>query len=519
MKQVWNIFRKDFCHHWPSVAASAAVLVAFAWSEVRGWSHDDAMASALSWILASRFLPGLVVALVPISWIFLIARVVQGESLVGDRQFWVSRPYDWKKLLVAKAFFVLVFVNLPLFALDVFLLAKAGFPPASYLPGLLWMQWMWTLLLFLTVAGLATVTATIAQMLLAILVVVLYMIGTAALSSVIPNSSFSAGGDSISSILLVVAVLAVILLQYSRRKTALSRWLIVGLGATLTLQMVATPYRRLIAREYPLSAAGESPITWSLLPGHAPDPENVAATGDQVAVHLPFSLSGLPKDAILQLNGVILTLTDNHGAQWDSGWEARGMLLFPDQKTTGIDLSLKKSVFDRMSSSPVKAHLLLAFTLFHDKNQRPFVTPRGEFPLPDLGLCSVRTGYWPRVSCKVPLRRPTFFLITSEMATGTCPLRTGDTRPAPGEMARGSIQGGDSGPAEIGISPVKTVDLYLSHREDSAGGTNTGICPGTPLVLSNPEAVSRGRIELQFDNLSLADYQRASGLGSLIFKR
>jgi len=29
--------------------------------------------------------------------------VVHAESLVGDRQFWITRPYEWKKLLTAKA--------------------------------------------------------------------------------------------------------------------------------------------------------------------------------------------------------------------------------------------------------------------------------------------------------------------------------------------------------------------------------------------------------------------------------
>ena len=519
MKQVWNIFKKDFRHHWPAVAASVAVLTAFAWMEVRSWNQDDTMATGLPGMFASRFLSGLGVALVPISWMFVIVRVVQGESLVGDRQFWVTRPYDWKKLLLAKTLFILVFVNLPLFVLDVFLLAKAGFRPMSYLPGLLFLQWMWILLLFLTTVGLATVTATIAQMLLAILIVAIYLIGMVALSSVIPNSSFSSG-DSIAGFVLVATALAVILLQYSRRTTALSRWLILGLGAALTLQMVATPYRRLIAREYPLSGAGESPLTWSLLPGHAPAPDDFFSVGgDQIPILLPFSLSSLPKDTLLEVNGSILTLTNPQGAQWDSGWQFSSMMLFPGQKTANIEVNIKKSVFDRMNSSPVKARLLIAFTVFHDKNQRAFVTPRGEFALPDLGQCSLKTGYWPRLTCKVPLRNPNFLLITSDMATNTCPLGAGSTPPAPGERAHDAIQNSDSSPAEMGISPIKTVVVYLSERDPSARGTNTGICAGTPLVLSNPEAVSRGRIELQFDNLSLADYQRDSGLGRLFFKR
>jgi hypothetical protein len=278
--------------------------------------------------------------------------------------------------------------------------------------------------------------------------------------------------------------------------------------------MVATPYRRLIAREY-LSSAAESPLTWTLHPRHAPAPQDVANDGNDVPIDLPFNISGLPQGSFLQLNGVILILTNDQGAQWDSGWQFLSQWLFPERQTTSIDLSLKRAVFDQMKTSPVKARLLLAFTLYRDTNQRTFVTPSGEFALPELGFCSAGQGYAHSLNCRTPLRRPNFLMITSEMMTSTCPLVPHENPGAPGQMAFSSIQNGDSSPAEIGVSPVHTVGVYLSPRESVAG--NTGICPGTPLVLSNPEAVTRSRIELQFDNLSLADYQRASGLRSLIF--
>src|SRR5690242_10231676 len=132
MKQVFHIFRKDVRHYWPETAASVALVVAFGWNEMRTWAHDDDFAVGIGGFFGYRFLSGFVVALVPIAWSFLAVRVIQGESLVGDRQFWVTRPYEWKKLLAAKMFFVLSFINLPLFALDVFLLAKAGFMPTKY---------------------------------------------------------------------------------------------------------------------------------------------------------------------------------------------------------------------------------------------------------------------------------------------------------------------------------------------------------------------------------------------------
>lgn len=503
MNQVWNIFRKDFRHHWPEIVASLAALAAFAWLDIRDWSHPDSMATGFSVLIAYRFLPGLINALVPISWIFLIVRVVQGESLVGDRQFWVTRPYDWKQLIATKALFVLAFIHLPLLFMDIFLLSRAGFHPAHHLVGLLWMQFLW-IPFFIAVAALASVTRNIPQMLLAVLLVALYMIGMAALSQVIPNANFSAGSDWWSGLLLIGTAVAVILVQYSRRRAAVSRWLIVGFCAVLTLIMVATPYRSLIAREYPPSN-GNLPVKLALVPAEEHGNGSFPAYDGTVPISFRLSVSGLPEDSLLQLDGTIVTLTNTEGFRWDSGWQVQALSLFPDQKTVHINFDLKQNVFDRLKSAPVRAHLLLAFTLYRGRNQRRFTVPSGEFAWPDVGLCFSETRYWNRVRCRVPLRTSSSFIITSETAASTCPLATGDTPPPPGLFTHGTIWG-DSDPAEMGISPVHEVYIDVSDRD---GSVNPGICPGTPLILSNPEETGHTRIELQFDNVSLADYQRS----------
>jgi MFS family permease len=257
MRQVLNIFSKDVRHYWRECAASIALVAGFAWNEMRGWLGDDNMAFGIGGLLSFRFLSGLVVVLLPIAWSFLVVRVIQGESLVGDRQFWVTRPYEWKKLLTAKVLFVLTFVNLPLLVLDVFLLEKAGFTPTNYVIGLLWMQLMIALYFVLPFAALATVTATVAQMLLALLIIVLYGIGMGLLSDHIPSSSFSGSIDSLTASLLVSVCLAVTLIQFARRKTKHSR-LIVGLAGAFLVILVATPYETLVVRQFPQIETGQT---------------------------------------------------------------------------------------------------------------------------------------------------------------------------------------------------------------------------------------------------------------------
>lgn len=514
MNQVWNIFRKDVRHHWPEIAASLALLAGFAWLDARSWSRVDSWAvgaTGLAAFFSAEMLPALVRPLLLLSWVFLIVRVIQEESLVGDRQFWVTRPYEWKRLLAAKVLFVLAFINFPLLCINSFLLALAGFPPTHYVVGLLWMQLLWILLLFVSIAALASVTRNIPQMLLAVLLVMLYVIGSSALSSIIRKSSSSGDLDLRWALLVIGTAVAIILVQYSRRNTALSRWLIVGVCVLLTVISVATPVvipdRRMIAREYPVSTR-TLPVALELIRSEKRQGSLSPAYNGEVSIKIPVSVAGIPKDSFLKLDGMIATLTNANGFRWDSGWKGDALLFFPDQKTSHIVFQMKQNIFDQINAGPVNARLLLAFTRYSNKNQREFIVPSGEFRLPDIGRCSTESQY---IHCLAPLRRPTYLLVTSETAASTCPLGNGEPPPR-GEFVRASVQG-MPGPAEIGISPVVQVGVNLSWDWYAGRNISPGVCPGTPITLSNPEVAGRGALEVQFENLSLGDFRERVPLG------
>ena len=201
--QILHIFKKDCRYLWREIALSFAVMIAYGWQEAT--RRPGAHPLEVGFFLLSQMLP----TLVPLSWAFLLLRVVQAESLVGDRQFWVTRPYDWKKLLAAKLLFVLVFFHLPLFILQSFLLLMAGYVPMSYIPGLLGLQLMWVLFLVLPVTTLAAVTASLGQFVLAVLGVLLFVISVIpALFSLVPAAGVS-GGNSIPSTLCATVLLAI----------------------------------------------------------------------------------------------------------------------------------------------------------------------------------------------------------------------------------------------------------------------------------------------------------------------
>lgn len=513
MNQVWSIYRKDARHHWPEIGASLALLVAFAWLDIRSWGqpYGGVAATGISLVLSSQLLPSLVNLLLPVSWIFLIVRVVQGESLVGDRQFWVTRPYDWKQLLVAKALFVLAFVNLPLLLVDALLLAHAGFHPTHYIAGLVWLQLMWILLVFVSVTALATVTNSIAQMLLAVLLIVLDVIGTSALSAIIHKSEFSGSISLWWGFVVIGVAVTIIFMQYSRRRTALSRWMIVGVCALLTLISIASsraaPDRSRIVHQYPLSS-GNSPVELRLIRTDMHEGELAPIYNDEVSIQLPLSVAGIPNDSFMRLDGTIVTLTNAKGFRWDSGWKTDSQWLFPEQKTANLFFQIERSIFDQLNPGPVTARLFLSFTLYRGRNRQQFVVPSGKFSLPEVGICATEPQYSQGIRCLAPLRRPVFLMVTSESATGTCPLEGTETSRPNGIFLHAFVQGGP-GPAEMGISSVRQVNISLSDWNWFAGRVvNPRVCPGTPLTLSNPEETGRRGMELQIDNLSLNDFRQ-----------
>ncbi len=99
MKQVSHIFLKDVRRFWPEIVTSIGLLAAFGWNAMRSWVLPEELVGVAGGWFEYKFLPGVVYVALPVAWAFLILRVVQAESLVGDRQFWITRPYEWSARL------------------------------------------------------------------------------------------------------------------------------------------------------------------------------------------------------------------------------------------------------------------------------------------------------------------------------------------------------------------------------------------------------------------------------------
>src|SRR6185437_13426876 len=171
MKQILHIFKKDIRHHWPEIVLSLTILAAYVWNEPDQWVPRGVSENRLRDVLA-----GALTIAVVVSWCVLAVRVVQGEKLVGDRQFWVTKPYDWKKLLAAKLLFMLAFISVPTLVAGSVLFAEAGFgSPLPALFAIFSAQAASIVTITIVATALATVTASITQFLLALLAVGAYI--------------------------------------------------------------------------------------------------------------------------------------------------------------------------------------------------------------------------------------------------------------------------------------------------------------------------------------------------------
>src|SRR3984893_3153121 len=236
MNQILRIFKKDARHHWPEILTSLALLALFPRHELRPWQNSNAFSSLSPYffILSGRYITPATI----LFWAFLVVRVVQGESLVGDRQWWVTKPYEWWNLLAAKLLFILIFVSVPLFHVHLLLLHQFGFPILPNLSTLLLTQLALYFVLVLPALLLASLTKNFSQLLLTAGCILVAVIGIAWLGSKIPSGDMESPPaivEQFQTILLWGSVIAVPIWQFARRRRWVSAAALLGLLAVNSL--------------------------------------------------------------------------------------------------------------------------------------------------------------------------------------------------------------------------------------------------------------------------------------------
>jgi hypothetical protein len=521
MSRTLHIFRKDLRHFWMEVLLSWCLLGLYVWQfgEKLHTAHAGFTAVGVGGILGAG--SGLTGFLLVLGWGVLVVRLVQDERLVGDRQFWLTRPYRWVELLASKIVFVLLFVHVPLLIAQLVMLRLAGFAPLPYLGGLVYMHA--TLLAFTATAfTIATVTATLVQTILAVFVVLLYSAGNSLVMSWVPNSSMphlQSAFDAAEDLILLGAIIAVILLQYARRRTALSRGIIIGMAVLTTLIGVVTPYARLIAKTYPLVRSDQDSGLRVVLDTRKPEKPPTAPRFNRIPakpreekrvnVIIPLLASVSNENELIEINGIRVSIDLLGSQRWQSYWQPYGSVIVLPETGMAARFSMPKNIFESLKSSPVRVRIESALSVFRKGSEQWQVTAEdGDFPAPRLGLCLLQNTP-DMLECRAPLRGATRMLGSAHSSESTCESPE-DTDIADFTAFSWKLDG-NTGP-EPGISPVVEEPLYFNKQNPKRGDEArfVRLCPGTPMYFTSLELARRISTVTSLNDIQLSQYRIVS---------
>jgi hypothetical protein len=514
MKQILLIFRKDAVRHWPEILISLTVLGIYA-----HWALHPGPPAAMAFSFTGMFLRQEFIApLLLLFWSFLTLRVVYGESLVGDRQWWVTKPYVWWKLLAAKVLFLLAFVGLPLFLLQLYLLRNSGFPVLPHIGGVLRMQLLLATILFLPSIALGGLTRSLAQALLGAVIVLLGAIAATYLIAQVPSSamSFTAEtADAATTLLLVASILVPAIWQYARRKTLYARGLVFGAYAAVVLIGVLTPYEKYVEKKYPLVDQREAPAHFTILPPNLDTGKNRRSPDfiPDVYLYLSLSVSDIAPGRMVLVDGMKATidLSDDHS--WSPGWKGQWLAIWPEDDRASLSYEVTRKDYERLKTSTVRLRLELALTEFQAVAQRQLILGQGKFSDAALGSCQLDPPNRSVIQCVRPLR-PIGLMADFNPSDANCVMAESDEEAPERNLSHAWLPPmGDS--SVSGINPVadysisfssKTQRSYLPQDNSPHKLRVVHLCPGATVSLATPQERRKVRVKFEINGVRLHDF-------------
>jgi hypothetical protein len=512
MREILHIFKKDVRRHWPEILVSFVLLGLFLKVTLLGPDRRQ-IGTSSPWLwLTAESIPPLMSAF----WAFLAVRVVQGETLVGDRQWWVTKPYEWWKLLAAKELFLVVFIALPLFFVQLYLLHHSGFPVVSNLPGvLLKMQYELGVVFFVGGVALGCLTRNLWQAVLTVVFTVIGIAGVTSLLEKIPNysMSYAVGGPSeVIGLLGSASLVGAVGWQYARRKTWASRALILSGLLLHYIAAALTPYRTLVERQYPLVEPSAAPAYFTPGTVHPPTKKhkNQSPSFRDVFLGIPLSVSRIAPGHMVRIDGVRAYAEPTGGPRWDPGWQTQRTELWPDYQQTYIAFTVKRKDFESIKAQPLRLQLELAFTDVQEADARDLILKDSEFPEERLGICHLDERNPSTINCLRPFEAPGL-MATFDPATANCEVPKDEK-----QLFQDRISHAWFAPHNNSSSwpnPVDNYQIYFGSGEWAWPSYETTpriakrvfLCPGAKVRLARPEEKKHFRVKLEMDGVRLED--------------
>ena len=344
---------------------------------------------------------------------YLIGRLIHAEAIPGIRQFWITRPYRWRSLLMAKLLFIFAFVNIPVLLAQLVIPLIAGFSLHAILPGLLWRQ-------FLLFAGVALPVAAVASLTPG---TVAFIFTGAILLAIGLNISTVLAGvgllwfgtvewvrDSVVVGAIIAFAVAIVYWQYSKRSTRISRLTgLAGLAVAISCY-AAIPWTSafrvqaglakgsvdLSGVSVSLDSKSKGPVRW--------------ARKFFKEVDLPLRVAGIPPGIDLQVENIAVTLRSPSGAVWKSNaQDGTGFTLTANEGESEVTahspILVDEKFFEANRKRAVKLELAVYLTALGDKLSKNISISEGRTEVMPGLHCGQGTGEHRRLHRGIPVAR------------------------------------------------------------------------------------------------------------------
>jgi hypothetical protein len=425
MRQALHIFKKDARYLRWELVLLAVFLAMFVYTETHYDEAEDPIRST-----------GMPVALDCV-WAFVCARLIQGETIPGDRQFWITRPYSWKSLLGAKLLFIVVFLGIPLLVADAVILGREGFSVRANFAALVLSAILVTFGWLTTLCAFATLMRNIPQWMLVALLAMGAFFGLGEIANGNLWGGVEWSRNLGGAVLLCALATAVLLWQYQRRGTAVSR---IAMAAGLLAIWVCWD-RVSPVKAFELQARSSTPKVDSSaiqvalheesrgtpksteaygigksLPAEYQESSSSAADGGTKFLAIPLDLTGLERG--MNLTGdcarATFDLSGDEGAEaatWTTSGNALDRL---ERQENGLRLILHidDEFFKKSVVRTATIRLTLYLTVLGNPTVRLIEAGAKPLPIPGLGTCSVYDqDSFRTIRCVSPLREPSKVMV------------------------------------------------------------------------------------------------------------
>ena len=348
MMQSLHILRKDLRHQATVLIIYANILLVFA-------------------IIAPQVRPGLVIkypaltflasllnVLIPLAWFAITARVIHDEPLVGDRQFWITRPYNWQSLLAAKTLFLVLALWLPFLVMQCILALYAGLNPFNQ--GMFASNAMTLLYVWLPSFLIATIASTLPPAFFtALATLVLWGTLFAFLIGRDQPRTDAPWSFTILGIIFAVLMIAILIAQYRKRHLRTTR---IALLASIAfffvfyaayVQMPLQTVGNALMHAHYRNSASSLHLVYDTASLHTPVQVKASANENRDDVTLPIHLDGLDQDArLIDLNA---TFTIDAGAEhYTSPWR-------PVMLTQSLGILIPHDLLKAINTAGTPAHV------------------------------------------------------------------------------------------------------------------------------------------------------------------